>query len=158
MLMIYADDKRMMVSQNDIVHIPKNNQSSNGKWVIALNTVVFSLVLLITGCTNGESYKTSSAIIGNGWASPPDPFAPPELYCYRTLGSVDCHKHPLKDGESRLQGYYPPPFSSDASEPGKTITAHTFMNNSAFISSEIFPQEEIETCSPPQEEPIPLQK
>jgi hypothetical protein len=67
------------------------------------------LVALAAGCGNGERFKTSTAIVGNGWAAPPPPYDPEPLYCYKTLGNVDCHRMPIKDGEPRLQGYYSGP-------------------------------------------------
>ncbi len=64
------------------------------------------------GCRNGESFKSTEGILGQGWATPPEPYDPEPLYCYKTIGNVDCHRMPLQNGDSRLQGSYEGPKQS----------------------------------------------
>ncbi len=66
--------------------------------------------IFLTGCTSGGSLKSSRTIIGSGWAAPPEPYTPPEpLYCYKTLGDIECHRTQLSTmgSEPRLTGSHP---------------------------------------------------
>ena len=70
---------------------------------------VASLTFVLSGCTDGGSLRTSSSIIGEGWAAPPEPYDPPALYCYSTLGAPDCHAVPLANAQTRVKGSYAGP-------------------------------------------------
>lgn len=44
--------------------------------------------------------------MARGWAEVPEPFNPPQLYCYRTLDKVECFREPQGNEADRLEGYY----------------------------------------------------
>lgn len=49
----------------------------------------------------------------------------PPVYCYRTLGDVDCYKRPLLGAERRLVNYYgPPPGDYEWPEPPPAPRLH----------------------------------
>lgn len=79
-------------------------------------------LLLLAGCT-----RTEGEILSRDWVKPDAPAADTQaakvkagnlqatnqavrapLYCYATLGRVDCHATPIVEEQDRLKGYYGP--------------------------------------------------
>ena len=66
--------------------------------------VVVGVAILLAGCWPNER-----RIVSRGWVEPTLEADRAPLYCYRTLGSVDCHSEPLPpDNYGRLEGTYEP--------------------------------------------------
>lgn len=64
--------------------------------------VILSGVLIaLSGCADGGHWMSSEYLIGRGWAKPPEQKAKDPLYCYRTLGEVNCYRKP-QTGKGRL--------------------------------------------------------
>lgn len=66
------------------------------KKCVALSSALGGL-LALNACGHGESLVSSTTLLNRGWTrgaefNPPDP-----LYCYNTLGQIDCYDSPLSD-------------------------------------------------------------
>ncbi len=75
--------------------------------LLALLCLTFSL----GGCgpwLNDVFYK-SDRLQERDWAAYGKRFNPPEVYCYKTLGSADCYGYPQPAREGQLIEYYLPP-------------------------------------------------
>jgi hypothetical protein len=68
------------------------------------NTIFVSItiasVLLCSGC--GGSLLSSSNVFSRGWARPSEHTSQEQekLYCYKTIGGVDCYKEPLSSEDA----------------------------------------------------------
>lgn len=60
-----------------------------------------SVLIALSGCADGGHWMSSEYLIGRGWAKPPEQKAKTPLYCYRTLGDVNCYRSPQK-GKGKL--------------------------------------------------------
>lgn len=56
--------------------------------------LLMGLSVLLSGCSDGGHWMSSEYLIGRGWAKPPEQKPRPPLYCYRTLGEVNCYRSP----------------------------------------------------------------
>ena len=65
------------------------------------------LCMILSGCFAGNNLLTTEGITGSGWAQPFEPYDPEPLYCYRTLGVVDCYDRPVPALRQSLVGFYP---------------------------------------------------
>lgn len=65
--------------------------------------ITFSIIGMIglSGCFDGGHWMSTEYLTGRGWAKPPKPQQQDPLYCYRTLGEVNCYKAP-QTGKGRL--------------------------------------------------------
>lgn len=68
---------------------------------LALGVVLAGLAL--AGCQSTPEEPTTALIGPTG-----DPVHSTPVYCYRTLGSVDCYREPLPGPPNRLVGGYVP--------------------------------------------------
>lgn len=87
-----------------------------------MKTVLLAAVaVLLTGCF----YPTESGIVSSGWADAPflarfrgnTKRVEPKIYCYRTLGQVDCYAKPLLGENDRLASDNTPIQKSEAVAP-----------------------------------------
>ena len=76
---------------------------------------IFTSTFLLTcftlqGCFNGEGLSPAERVQSAGWAGVEREDIEDEepLYCYRSLGAVDCYKSPIHGRENQLVAPYPP--------------------------------------------------
>ena len=69
--------------------------------------ITFALSSLLVSCFGDSSMLTTRGIIASDWAKTPDPYCPDPVYCYKTLGGVDCYDQKIPGLESRLVAFYP---------------------------------------------------
>lgn len=63
----------------------------------------------MSGCFRpylNEDYLTSSEIIDYGWASDERNYIPPQVYCYKSIGTIDCFQAPQKGRQHQLVNFY----------------------------------------------------
>jgi hypothetical protein len=65
--------------------------------------------LMVLGTVAGCGYLEGSRpwpderrIVARDWAKPQLPDSEPPVYCYRTLGTVECHREPIPGAEARI--------------------------------------------------------
>ncbi|MGI4850613.1 MAG: hypothetical protein ACRYGR_01535 [Janthinobacterium lividum] len=70
-------------------------------------TATFFLTSLLAACFGDNSMLSTRGIIAADWAKAPDPYFPDPVYCYKTLGGVDCYNQKISGYEARLVATYP---------------------------------------------------
>jgi hypothetical protein len=63
------------------------------------------LLATVAGCSMLEGsrpWPDERRIVARDWAKPQLPDSEPPVYCYRTLGTVECHREPLPGAEARI--------------------------------------------------------
>ena len=75
-----------------------------GKIYNFLFLVLMSIVL--TGCGDMRSAVSNAEVLSSGMTAPADYYNPGNVYCYNTLGSVECYSKPLKGQAERLVSKY----------------------------------------------------
>ena len=70
-------------------------------------TITFTLTSLLAACFGDNSMLSTRGIIASDWAKAPDPYFPDPVYCYKTLGGVDCYAQKIPGSEARLVAFYP---------------------------------------------------
>ncbi len=90
---------------------------------VFLLCVSFAGILILEGC-NGEGFSSAERIITSGWAdvSNEDSEDQEPLYCYRTIGAVDCYKTPDPKRKKQLVSTYPAKNTARPIGVGKVIT------------------------------------
>lgn len=88
----------------------------------------FTLIaaVILEGC-NGEGFSSAERIISSGWAdvSNEDSDGQEPLYCYRTIGAVDCYKTPDPKRQEQLVSTYPAKNTAKPIGVGKAIQFFT---------------------------------
>ena len=87
-------------------------------------SLAFALVL--EAC-NGEGISSAERIISSGWAdvSNEDTENQEPLYCYKTIGSIDCYKTPDPKRHKQLVSTYPPKSTARPVGLGKVLASFT---------------------------------
>ncbi len=70
------------------------------------------LAFVISACTNSlaEYAPTREIVLWSGWLYSETSTQPARaVYCYKTIGVVDCHDEPIEDSGNRLVGFERPP-------------------------------------------------
>lgn len=78
--------------------------------------VLVGVLIALSGCSDGGHWMSSEYLIGRGWAKPPEQKTKAPLYCYRTLGEVNCYRKP-QTGKGKL--VEPVPTETMASSPSQ---------------------------------------
>ncbi len=70
---------------------------------------LLSLVVL-NSCGHGDGFSSAERIISHGWArvANEDIKKAKPIYCYKTIGKIDCYKQPLPGKGHLLVTDYPP--------------------------------------------------
>lgn len=78
--------------------------------------VTGAALLFLSGCglqhyaEEPHPWPSEKRLLAKDWVVPQVAVEEEPIYCYRTLGKVDCHGDPLgKDAEGRIFGEQPPP-------------------------------------------------
>ena len=66
---------------------------------------LIAICLILGGCDIYNNYR-SQFILSKGWVGPTDDDKPKPLYCYRTIGQVECYNEPIPGQEGRLVSAY----------------------------------------------------
>ena len=77
--------------------------------MINLKRVVFlSLTVILAGC-NGRGLRDAETVLEEGWArvEKEDSESEPPLFCYRTIGDIECYATPDPRRQSQLVTMYP---------------------------------------------------
>ena len=82
--------------------------------------------LVLEAC-NGEGISSAERILSSGWAdvSNEDADSQEPLYCYKTLGTVDCYRTPDPRREKQLVSTYPPKKTAHPIGIGKVLKSFT---------------------------------
>jgi hypothetical protein len=63
------------------------------------------LLTAVSGCSileGSRPWPDERRVVSRDWVKPQIDEKEPPIYCYRTLGTVECHKEPLPGGEQRI--------------------------------------------------------
>jgi hypothetical protein len=72
--------------------------------------IVLLTGLNLQGCLNGEGFSSAESVQSAGWArvEREDVEDQAALYCYRSLGAIDCYEKAVQGRENQLVTPYPP--------------------------------------------------
>ncbi len=84
-------------------------------WLVRYASLGTLVSAVVSGCGGAEHASPYAAAV----------FDDPPIYCYRTIGDVDCYARPLAGAERRLVNYYgPPPDDYERPEPPPAPLLH----------------------------------
>ncbi len=70
-------------------------------------TFALLISVLLPACFGDGSMLSTRGIIASDGTKVPNPYYPDPVYCYKSLGGVDCYTQQVPHLESRLVAFYP---------------------------------------------------